>query len=96
MKYVQLPHFSTEEITKAINENDITKLEIIPLSVGEYCDQYSDSIEICLELSHNSNPKIRAYSLLGISYIARTTRSLNKKKILSIMKKEYIFIKNEL
>lgn len=89
MKYIQLPHYSAEEINKAVNENVISELEIIPLSLGEYCAHSDEAVKICLELSQHSNPKIRANSVLGISYIARNAGRLNKKAVLPLLEKEY-------
>lgn len=89
LKYEPLKQFSCEEIDRAIKNNIIDEMRIIPLSVGEYCDDYEYALDVCFELLNNNNPEIRANAILGLAYIARNHGKLPKKKVIPILRHEY-------
>ncbi len=90
MTYEPITYFSVEDINNAIKNNDIEKLELIPLSVGEYCMNWRKGQKLCLLfLKKYDTERIRANAVLGLSYIARNHRRLDKWKVLPFLKKEY-------
>ena len=90
MIYKPIAYYSKRDIDKAISDNDIQNLELIPLSVGEYCPNWRKGQKVCLLfLKKYDSKKIRANAVLGLSYIARNHRRLNNRKVLPFLKKEY-------
>lgn len=86
--YKTLEEFTDEQIREILNKNDLDELISLPLSVGEYHINWKYAQDICAKLSDHENPIIRANSVLGLAYIARTNGKLEKHIVKPIVLKE--------
>ena len=88
MRYEALRHYSREEIDEIMSSCDPNKIRLLPLSVGEYYDDFTFAQNFCLNLLENGfNDEIRANAVLGLSYLARRFRQFDK-AILPRLQKE--------
>jgi hypothetical protein len=86
--YKPLEEFSNEQINEILKRNNIDELLLLPLSVGEYHENWKYAQDICVKLSVHDNPAIRASAVLGLAYIARTKGMLEKHVVKPIILKE--------
>ena len=61
---------------------------LLPLSIGEYAQYWKRAQDICVKLMEHSNPAIRANAALGLAYIARNHRKLDKRIVKPYLLKE--------
>ena len=88
MRYEALRHYSMEEINKIISSSDEEKIKLLPLSIGEYHDDFTYAKNFCLNLLESGfNDEVRANSVLGLSYLVRRFRQLDN-TIMSRLQKE--------
>lgn len=76
--YKPLPILSDKEILELIKKNDINEVMLLPLSVGEYHPNWKYAQDICVKLSEYPDERVRANAILGLAYVARTKRKLEK------------------
>ena len=81
LKFEPLKRVSKEEVQYILKENNIERLRLLPLSVGEYCEDWKFAQDICLCLTQHTDGTVKANSMLGISYIARNHNKIEKNKI---------------
>lgn len=95
MRYEPLDYISQEEAEYILKSNDIEKLRILPLSIGEYCGDWKFAQDICLLLTKYSDEELKANAILGLSFIARNHGILEKKpvekSILRVMRSDLDF-----
>ena len=79
MKYEELRQYSDDEIHEIMSAGDVEKMKLLPLSIGEYHCDFSFAQNLCVELLKTSaDDEIRANAVLGLSYLARRFRRLDK------------------
>lgn len=88
MRYEPLKRVSKEEVQYILKENNIERLKLLPLSVGEYCEDWKFAQDVCLCLTKHTDETVKANSMLGLSYIARNHNKIEK----NIIKAAYKFL----
>ena len=89
MKYNPLKKFSNIEIQDILeSSSNIQDARVLPLSVGEYCDNWETAQDICIRLINHIDDEVRANAILGLSYIARRYHILDRNIIEPLLKKE--------
>ncbi|WP_312561462.1 hypothetical protein [Anaerospora sp.] len=76
--YKPLQILSEDEIERILLDDNIQELITLPLSVGETFPQWKVAQDLCIKLSEYPDPRVRANSILGLAYIARTKGKLEK------------------
>lgn len=76
------------EIQERLKKGKEDELLLLPLSVGEYGENWKDSQEICLKLMEHNNAAVRANAALGLAYIAGNHRMLDKRLVKPFLLKE--------
>ena len=88
MIYRSLKNYDNEQIKTILNNRNSDELILLPLSVGFYCNDYGKAQNICIKLIENENPLVRANAILGLAYIARNHKKLNKRIVKPYILKE--------
>ncbi len=86
--YKPLKPLSKIEIQEQLKRGNEEELILLPLSVGEYSENWKEAQAICLKLMEHSSPAIRANAALGLAYIARNHRMLDKRIVKPYLLKE--------
>lgn len=86
--YKPLEPLSKLEIQERLERGKEEELVLLPLSVGEYGESWKEAQDVCLKLIEHNNPAIRANAVLGLSYIARNHRMLDKRIVKPYLLKE--------
>lgn len=81
MKYEQLKYISKNEAEIILLANKKEELLLLPLSLGEYCEEPEYAQKICIDLANKEDPDIKTNAILGLSYIARKHAFLEKKNV---------------
>lgn len=89
MKYKPLPFITQEAALRILKNGNADELRILPLSLGEYCEDWKFAQDICLELLNNADDQTRVSAAYGLSYIARNHRMLEKKSVEEIIFRAY-------
>lgn len=85
--YKDLPQSNSEEIKRILSEGTIEEVMILPLSIGMYHDNLKEAQDICVRLAYHDDERVRANAALGLSYIARKKRGLEKHIIKPVLHK---------
>lgn len=64
------------------------ELLLLSLNIGEYAKDWKSAQDICIKLMEHSNLAIRANAALGLAYIARNHRKLDKRIVKPYLLKE--------
>jgi len=86
--YKPLESLSKLEIQELLKKGKEDELLSLSLSVGEYCEDWKYSQDICLNLMEHDSAEIRANAALGLAYIARKHRMLDKRLVKPYLLKE--------
>lgn len=86
--YKPLEPLTKLQIEEQLERGDEADLILLPLSIGEYADNWKEAQDVCLKLMEHSNPAIRANAALGLAYIARNHRMLDKRIVKPYLLKE--------
>lgn len=86
--YKPLGDLSNDEVDEILARNDLDELMTLPLSVGMYHPNWKYAQDLCVMLSNHENAALRANSILGIAYIARVNRRLEKHIVKPVVLKE--------
>lgn len=86
--YKPLEPLSKLEIQERLKRGKEDELALLPLSVGEYGENWKEAQAVCLKLIEHNNPAIRANAALGLAYIARNHRMLDKRIVKPYLLKE--------
>lgn len=82
MIFERLQEYTPDDVARIIKKNDVNKIKLLPLSIGEYAIDLMYAQNICIYLCETfSDEEIRANAILGLSYIARRFGILNKKVV---------------
>ncbi len=76
------------QIQEQLERGDEAELVLLPLSVGEYAKSWKEAQDVCLKLMEHNNPAIRANAALGLAYVARNHRMLDKRIVKPYLLKE--------
>lgn len=87
-KYSPLPEYSNEEIEAILQREDPNELALLSLSVGQFHPHWKTAQDLCAKLSEHPDPRVRANAVLGLAYIARTKRKLEKHIVKPIVLRE--------
>lgn len=79
MRYQGLRYISIENAKGIIKNDNYDELLLLPLSLGEYCDDCIFAQKICLFLINKKEEALKANAVLGLSYIARNHKGLDEK-----------------
>lgn len=79
--YRPLEKADKKEAEQILSDGIYMELVLLPLRIGEYCDNWKEAQDICLKLMENENAAVRANAALGLSYIARTHEKLEKRVV---------------
>ena len=77
-----------EEIENLLSYGTMEELIVLPLAVGEDFPDWKYAQDICLRLADHSSDKVRANACLGLAYVARTKRRLEKHLVKPILLRE--------
>lgn len=86
--YKPLEPLTKLQIKEQLERQNEAELILLPLSVGEYSDNWEEAQYICLKLMEHNNPAIRANAALGLAYIARNHKMLDKRIVKPYLLKE--------
>ncbi len=86
--YKLLEPLSKLEIQKQLENGKEDELLLLPLSVGEYGENREEAQAVCLKLMEYNSPAVRANAALGLAYIARNHRMLDKRIVKPYLLKE--------
>ena len=78
MKYEPLPDFDLDEANEILAHGSEEELLILPLSAGENCSNWKVAQDICLKLVEHESDLVSSNALLGLAYVARNHRKLEK------------------
>jgi hypothetical protein len=84
LKYRPLPEIESREQARAIlASGDPEDIKLLPLSVGDQCPE-SEKVfaqELCLEVANSEDAATRSNAILGLAYIARRHKWLDKRLV---------------
>ncbi|MBE6846455.1 MAG: hypothetical protein E7508_12340 [Ruminococcus sp.] len=86
--YKPLEPLTNLQIKELLEKGDEAELRVLPLSVGEYSVNWKEAQDVCIKLMEHHNPAIRANAALGLAYIARNQRMLDKRIVKPYLLKE--------
>ena len=86
--YKPLEPLTKVQIEEQLKRGNEEELILLPLSVGEYAENWKEAQDVCLKLMEHNNPAIRANAALGLAYIARNHRMLDKRIVKPCLLKE--------
>ena len=86
--YRPLIPISSELAQVQLKNGDEDELLLLSLNIGEYAKDWKSAQDICIKLMEHNNPAIRANAALGLAYIARNHRKLDKRIVKSYLLKE--------
>lgn len=86
--YRPLIPVSLELAQEQLQNGNEDELLLLPLNIGEYAKDWKSAQDICLKLMEHSNPAIRANAALGLAYVARNHRKLDKRIVKPYLLKE--------
>ncbi len=86
--YKPLKPLSKSEIQKQLENGKEDELILLSLSVGEYGENWEEAQAVCLKLMEYNSPAVRANAALGLAYIARNHRMLDKRIVKPYLLKE--------
>lgn len=81
LQYKPLERIEKNEIQEILKSGTEKQLALLPLRVGEYCSNWKEAQDVCLQLMSNENAIVRANAALGLAYIARKHRRLDKRLV---------------
>lgn len=84
LKYRALPAIeSKEHAIELENSSDLDVLKLLPLSIGDQCPEEEKVFaqSLCLRLADSQDAATRANAILGLAYIARRHRWLDKRLV---------------
>jgi hypothetical protein len=84
LKYRPLPEIESREHARAIlASGDSEELKLLPLAVGDQCPE-SEKVfaqNLCLEIANSEDAATRSNAILGLAYIARRHKWLDKRLV---------------
>ncbi|MDR0518751.1 MAG: hypothetical protein LBG82_01660 [Clostridiales Family XIII bacterium] len=86
--YKPLPDCVLQQAKDILCNGTREQLAVLPLSVGTSDINWKDAQNICVTLLSNPDAAIRANAALGLAYIARTKRMLDKRTVKPYLLKE--------
>ena len=87
--YQQLPILTDRsQIAEILATGSIAELEILSLSIGEDCPDWKYAQDVCLQLTEHPAGNVRANACLGLGYIARNHRKLEKHLVKPVLLRE--------
>ena len=86
--YRPLIPISSELAQIQLKNGDEDELLLLSLNIGEYATDWKSAQDICVKLMEHNNPAIRANAALGLAYIARNHRKLDKRIVKPYLLKE--------
>lgn len=86
--YRPLTPISLEHAQAQLKNGNEDELLLLSLKLGEYAKDWKSAQDICVKLMEHSNPAIRANAALGLAYIARNHRKLEKRIVKPYLLKE--------
>ncbi|MDE7248521.1 MAG: hypothetical protein K2N82_01255 [Lachnospiraceae bacterium] len=86
--YRPLTPISLESARVQLEKEDEDELLLLSLRIGEYAEYWKPAQDICVKLMEHSNPAIRANAAVGLAYIARNHRKLDKRIVKRYLLKE--------
>jgi hypothetical protein len=76
--YKPLEELNNEDIKRILEDNNLEEIISLPLSVGMYHPNWKFAQDLCVRLSEYPHPWVKANAVLGLAYVARTKRKLEK------------------
>lgn len=73
-----LDYLSNENVKEILESNEIEEIIRLPLSVGMNHPNWKYAQSLCVKLSEHNDVRVRANSIMGLAYIARTKGKLEK------------------
>ena len=87
--YRELPVFKSKlEVLDILTSGNTEEKMILSLSIGENFPDWKFAQDICLKLVDSEDEGVRANACLGLAYIARTKRKLEKHLVKPILIRE--------
>lgn len=87
MKYEPLNIVSKNEAQNILDNGNNMQLKLLPLSLGEYCEDWEFAQEVCFKLTDNNDTEVRANAILGLSFIARNHKKLKRECVERLISK---------
>jgi hypothetical protein len=87
--YRPLPEYAdTAEVDRVLESGTWDELMVLPLALGSHWPDWKYAQAICLGLADHVDPAIRANACLGLAYVARTQRNLERDRVEPVLLRE--------
>jgi len=84
-KFQDLDHFTTGDLSAAMERNDPIELQMVSVTVALSCEDRLIAQEICLRLSGHSHEKVRGNAIMSLGHLARRFRNLDEQTVKPII-----------
>ena len=89
LTYKLLPRFEMkDDVIQTLNNGNESELALLSLGGGEYFPDWKFAQDICLRLASSEDEKISANACLGLAYVARTKKKLEKHLVKPVLIRE--------
>ena len=89
LSYEPLPAYGTREaVEAAASSTSPESRAVAALAVGENWPDPEYAQEVCLRLANDADSAVRASACLGLAYIARNHRNLDKRRVRPVLLRE--------
>ncbi len=78
LKFQDLDHFTSDDITAAIERNVPSELKLVPIIVAIVSDDPSAAADVCITLCSHHDTLVRGNAILSLGHLARRFRSLDE------------------
>ena len=85
LQYEPLPEFSIESTKRIMESGSIEEKIRLPLSNGMDCPNWITAQDLCISLAQNEDERISSNAVLGLAYIARIHKKLEKHLVKPIL-----------
>src|SRR6202011_4956717 len=87
--YRPLPVYSDKkEVERTLSSGTWEELMVLPLALGNSWHDWKYAQDVCLRLTEHADAAIRANACLGLAYVARTQRRLEKHLVKPVLLRE--------
>ena len=83
--YRPVPEFTQEQISSAIEEDNVELLRDIAFAVGYHSSDWKYPQDICLALSGHADKGVREMAILGLFYVAIFQGRLDKRLVKPVL-----------
>ena len=81
MRYESLPSFTHQEALDILENGSHQQRVLLPFALGEYEEDQGFAQMVCLRSMEHPDPEIRSAGAMGLAYIARNHKKLDKRVV---------------